>query len=296
MNKKIIYIVCCLFTLFMPISLVQAKTVEELIEEQNPLKLGVDDTMTGTVCTYKGEAPVGNTNGKEMEEFKVHIKYNEDEKKNVFSTTPNTFNTTNNPELKYDGGAIALLFTHDKIYYCPEVLYLHYNEITPSNRDSHRIVWTLSPKDTYKWTGDIAPAFTGYVKLSFVPETDKNGKVTPNFNGSNQEGESIGSYYPGLKKVNYVCGGIVSDKLLKEIVKIYKTICLVTVAVVIILGILDFMKAISSDDDSALKKAASTFIKRIVVVIILVILPILLQFILTIFGDENMKECLDKIK
>lgn len=293
MNKKIIYIVCCLFALFMPISLVQAKTVEELIEEQNPLKLGVDDTITGGVCTYKGEDPVG-FQAPSMENFKIYIKYSKETKMNGFTTSPK-FTNTGGDELLYAGGKPAPLFTNGNIYYCPEVLYLHYDYINDGANHISKNKWTLSPNKPDESKKDET-LLIRYVKLNFVPEKDNTGKIIPNFNGSNQEGESIGSYYPGLKKVNYVCGGIFSDKLLKEIVKIYKTICLVTVAVVIILGILDFMKAISSDDDSALKKAASTFIKRIAIVIILVILPILLQFILTIFGDENMKECLDKIK
>lgn len=296
MNKKIIYIVCCLFVLFMPVSLVQAKTVEELIEEQNPLNLSVDDTITSGICRYVGEDPVGSGTTP-MDNFIIHVNYNKNTKKNVFTTTPNHFNTyQQSDKLFYAGGNPESLFTNDKIYYCPEVLYLHLVIINDSgNYDCHN-EWTLSPNKPDESKRNETDPPIRYVKLNFTHETQKNGKIKSNFGGYNQKGESIGSYYPGLIKIDYVCGGIFSDDLLKEIVKIYKTICLVTVAVVIILGILDFMKAISSDDDSALKKAASTFIKRIAIVIILVILPILLQFILTIFGDENMKECLDKIK
>lgn len=94
----------------------------------------------------------------------------------------------------------------------------------------------------------------------------------------------------------WACGGFVSTDLLKEINKIYRTIGLVVVAVVIILGVLDFMKAISSDDDSTLKKSASKFMKRIVIAILIVALPIILQLFLDMFGNADMKECLDLIK
>lgn len=104
------------------------------------------------------------------------------------------------------------------------------------------------------------------------------------------------SYYAEIEKKKYVCGGFVSDNLLREINRIYKTMSLIAVIGAIILGVLDFLNAVSSDDDGALKKAWSKFIKRIVIVVLIILLPILLQFLLSIFGDANMKSCLDKIK
>lgn len=282
MNKKIIYIVCCLFALFMPISLVQAKTVEELIEEQNSFKLGADDRVNIT-CEYHIDSFFGMASRYKPDSININIKYNDDSKQNIIST-----NKENSDAREYVVNISP--FLSGNLYYCPETIYAKVTEYT----SKYAMGDLTKPIKTVKWDFISTKPSEDYAVFKLYPE-EEEGSATQ-FSGTKKNGDSIGMYYPGLKKVNYVCGEIVSDKLLKEIVKIYKTICLVTVAVVIILGILDFMKAISSDDDSALKKAASTFIKRVTIVIILVILPILLQFILTIFGDENMKECLDKIK
>lgn len=283
MNKKIIYIVCCLFALFMPISLVQAKTVEELIEEQNSSKLGTDNPVSMT-CKYVVSSTerygLAETYSEQLKPVTYKIKYNHDGKKNEISVDLPT-----GYQRQYVSSIDNSTFlSNNSIYYCPETIYVHVTQY-----EADRILAGGVDRIIYgnKWDYISAKPSENYAVLKL-----DYGKVHP----LSVAGESIGSYYPGLIKIDYVCGGIVSDNLLKEIVKIYKTICLVTVAVVIILGILDFMKAISSDDDAALKKAASTFIKRITIVIILVILPIVLQFILTVFGDENMKQCLDKIK
>lgn len=103
------------------------------------------------------------------------------------------------------------------------------------------------------------------------------------------------SYYGDIGGKDYVCGGIMSDKLLQLIVKVYRTISLILVVAVIILGMADFTKATSSDDADAMKKAIKRFTNRLIIVILIAILPTILSFILTLFGDSNMKNCLDKI-
>lgn len=103
------------------------------------------------------------------------------------------------------------------------------------------------------------------------------------------------SYYGELGGENYVCGGIMSDKLLQLLVKVYRTIGLVLVVGVIILGMVDFTQATSSDDADAMKKAIKRFTNRLIIAILVAILPTILSFILTLFGDPNMKNCLDKI-
>lgn len=103
------------------------------------------------------------------------------------------------------------------------------------------------------------------------------------------------TYYPEIKDNNFQCGGLLSDSLLREIVKIYRTITLLLVVGCIVLGMTDFVKATGSDDADAIKKATKRFTNRIIIVIIIAILPTLLSFILTIFGDADMKNCLDKI-
>lgn len=103
------------------------------------------------------------------------------------------------------------------------------------------------------------------------------------------------SYYDELGGENYVCGGIMSDKLLQLLVKVYRTVSFGLVVGVIILGMMDFTQATSSDDADAMKKATKRFSNRLIIAILVAILPTILSFILTLFGDPNMKNCLDKI-
>lgn len=59
----------------------------------------------------------------------------------------------------------------------------------------------------------------------------------------------------------------------------------------IILSVLDFIKAAAADDQDAIKKAGQKFIKRIAAVIILFILPMLVEFILYVAGLAGFGEC-----
>ena len=91
----------------------------------------------------------------------------------------------------------------------------------------------------------------------------------------------------------YVCGGVISDRLATILGQIYKTITTLAVVVVIVLGALDFFKATSSDDADAMKKSWSKFVKRLIAAILLAVLPTLLKFILGVFGVEGMANCLE---
>ena len=120
-------------------------------------------------------------------------------------------------------------------------------------------------------------------------------KVTPKPTPSSGNSSKNENYYGDIGSEGYVCGGIMSDSLLQLIVKVYRTISLILVVAVVILGMMDFIKATSSDDADAMKKATKRFANRLIIVILIAILPTILSFILTLFGDENMKNCLDKI-
>lgn len=104
------------------------------------------------------------------------------------------------------------------------------------------------------------------------------------------------SLYKPLTGGDYVCGGMLSEGLRDELIKIYKTITLIMVVAVIILGMLDFFKAISAGDADTMKKATKKFSNRLIIVILIAILPVILQFILTLFGNESMKNCLKFFK
>lgn len=60
-------------------------------------------------------------------------------------------------------------------------------------------------------------------------------------------------------------------------------------ALIIILTMLDFIKAIASQNDDDMKKAQSKFIKRLIIAALLFLLPLIINFILQTFGFYSAK-------
>ena len=60
-------------------------------------------------------------------------------------------------------------------------------------------------------------------------------------------------------------------------------------ALVIILSMLDFIKAIASQSDDEMKKAQGKFVKRLIVAALLFLLPFIINFMLKTFGIYNSK-------
>lgn len=75
-----------------------------------------------------------------------------------------------------------------------------------------------------------------------------------------------------------------SDRLLIWIGNIVRWIKYIIPAIVIVLGILDFIKAIASDKDDEMKKAQGRFIKRLIAAALIFIVPFIIEFILDKMG------------
>ena len=112
-----------------------------------------------------------------------------------------------------------------------------------------------------------------------VPSPSKEyGK--PEFSGVSREGGCV----------------IMGDDLSNLLGEIYKWARGGCAAVIVILGVLDFLKATASDDPATLKKSGSTFVKRILVLAIFILLPYLLDFILDLLLGADFETCMDPFK
>ena len=78
-----------------------------------------------------------------------------------------------------------------------------------------------------------------------------------------------------------------SDKLLAWILNIIKWVKYILPVLVIILGIIDFIKAIGADKDDEMKKAQSRFIKRLIAAALVFLVPLIIEFILKKFGFNS---------
>ena len=80
------------------------------------------------------------------------------------------------------------------------------------------------------------------------------------------------------------CG--IDDKVKNWILNIVKWVKYILPVIVIIFGIVDFIKAILADKDDEMKKAQGRFIKRLIAAALVFIVPFILQFILEKMGFE----------
>ena len=94
---------------------------------------------------------------------------------------------------------------------------------------------------------------------------------------------NINHYLPKEETSNdRVCG--FSEKLIIYIANIVKWGKYLIPVIVIVLGILDFIKAISADKDDEMKKAQGRFVKRLIAAALIFILPFIIEFVLDKMG------------
>ncbi len=81
-----------------------------------------------------------------------------------------------------------------------------------------------------------------------------------------------------------------TDNIIVFITNILKWAKYIAPVIVIILSILDFIKAIAAQNDDEMKKAQGKFVKRLIVAALLFLLPLIINFMLKTFGLYN-SEC-----
>lgn len=79
------------------------------------------------------------------------------------------------------------------------------------------------------------------------------------------------------------CGTFGND-MINWIIKIFKYVRYGLPAILIILSVMDFIKAITQEDDSKMKDAQKRFIHRLIAIALLFVIPFLLNFVLRIFN------------
>lgn len=138
----------------------------------------------------------------------------------------------------------------------------------------------------------------------------ENYSSSTNYTGNNNGGQQAKSCMTECSKlkdhVSDICGYVptvsvtencnsIGDRLIAWIFKIINMVRYMVPVLLIILGILDFIKAIASDSEDEMKKAGSKFAKRLVAAALVFIVPLILQFILGIFSipglDPNNPFC-----
>lgn len=86
---------------------------------------------------------------------------------------------------------------------------------------------------------------------------------------------------------NYKCG--IGSSIISMVYNVLKWAKYILPALVIILTMLDFIKAIAAQNDDDMKKAQGKFVKRLIVAALLFLLPLIINLVLQTFGfyDQN---------
>lgn len=123
-------------------------------------------------------------------------------------------------------------------------------------------------------------AFDSWCKYGKNGGTTRNYEAVPDITGYNYEEKKY-----GVGKA-ITCSKLLGPDNVKLIHTYLLYICIAGVLLVVVLGAMDFVKAIASSDDDGLKTAWKRIKNRIISVIILLLLPALVNFILS-FVDDN---------
>lgn len=74
--------------------------------------------------------------------------------------------------------------------------------------------------------------------------------------------------------------------------KIIRWIRYIVPILLIMLSIMNFIKAVASDSEDKMKKFSVKFVKRLIVAALIFLIPLILGFLLGIFGIETNDYCL----
>ena len=92
------------------------------------------------------------------------------------------------------------------------------------------------------------------------------------------------------------CEELVGSSIVAFVKDLFDMIKWIALAIGLVLGMLDFFRAITSGEEGALKKSAAKFVKRLIGIVILFILPVVLEYILNISGVSHGGTCLNSNK
>jgi hypothetical protein len=93
--------------------------------------------------------------------------------------------------------------------------------------------------------------------------------------------------------VGNTCEDMFTDELINEIKKILKYIKILVPILIIVLGMVDFGRAMLASKEEEMKKAQSTFIKRLIIGVVIFLLPTIINSVLdlaqTAWKDDTLK-------
>lgn len=69
-------------------------------------------------------------------------------------------------------------------------------------------------------------------------------------------------------------------------------ILIIAPILLLVLGTIDFLGAVTASDEKAMKKATDTFLKRLLICVVIMILPTLVNMVISFTTFKNLTSCL----
>lgn len=140
---------------------------------------------------------------------------------------------------------------------------------------------TIDAVSSYSVSSSMIPVTTYYRKYNIYRDENPN--------------ESKNNVVNNTTTDNSVCGllGGESSKTVTFIKKIYGYIKMLIPILIIVLGIVDFIKVVISGKDDDMKKAIDRFAKRIILAVVFILLPILISILIKISGIASQYDALN---
>ena len=92
--------------------------------------------------------------------------------------------------------------------------------------------------------------------------------------------------------LNDLCNSNAGKKLFSFLGQIFSYIMIAVPVILIIIGSIDFVKAVISQKDDEMKKAQNMFIKRLIVGVIIFFVPPIVNFVIGLTGISTTSPCM----
>jgi hypothetical protein len=170
------------------------------------------------------------------------------------------------------------------VYACDDLKHKKDIEITPGYNGCDKFITLKDLYNSYYKSKDYSNTKTSLQKLknfcsSIMKNNDYDDYEFSCINLCLNIKQNI--LYDSLSS-NGECG--FTEKLTLWIANIIRWVKYIVPVAVIVLGILDFMKAISADKEDEMKKAQQRFIRRLIAAALIFITPFIIEFILNKLG------------
>ena len=96
----------------------------------------------------------------------------------------------------------------------------------------------------------------------------------------------------------YACGGLIPSEITNTIGTIYNILLVAIPIIIVIFGLIDFVKAVASGKEDEIKKGTSTFARRLITGIIVFFILAIVKLVISVIqtnNTEGVAACLNEI-